>query len=109
MFRVMRNSGFHIQFSNGFLISCQFDCCSYCSKRTFENFENVLQKEKQNYSNFSKDCEVAIIKDGEFITGEIVEEMNEKFSLDLPYGDGQVLGYVNADTVAKIISYISTK
>lgn len=101
MFRSCENKGFHIEFRNGFRVSCQFGVFSYCSNRSL-NSEDIHLEMKVPIWECS-DCEVAIINsEEEFVTGEIFERMGLNIS-----NDGMVAGWVNADEVAKIITYVS--
>lgn len=101
MFRSCENKGFQIKFSNGFIVSCQFGVFSYCRNRSF-NSEDIHKEMKVPVWECN-DCEVAIINSkDEFVTGEILERMGLNIS-----NDGMVAGWVSADDVAKIITYVS--
>ena len=98
MFRSCENKGFQIAFNNAYMISCQFSTFSYCSRRSFGG---PFGEEKHMPLVESEDCEIAIFKNGDFVTGEILENMGLNLS-----GDGMISGYVSADDVGKIIAYL---
>lgn len=107
MFRSCENKGFQIEFSNGYLVSCQFGGFNYCAKRTYDPDKFFKEREERIWE--SEDCEVAVINTnldgGElngFVTGEIFEQMKLEIS-----NDEMVAGWVSADDVAKIIAYVS--
>ena len=100
MFNVVDNKGFQIEFSNGYTVSCQFGTFNYCSKRSFN--ESDFFKERHVSVWESPDCELAVLKGGDFITGEVLDKMELHIG-----GDDMVVGWVSADDVAKIIAYVS--
>lgn len=101
MFRSITNNGFQIVFSNGYEIGCFFGLGNYCeNKRNFDCSD--LIEERRNPMNKCKNCEVAIIKGNEIVTEKILEEMGS----DLVSDDPGMIGYVSADDVGKIISYL---
>lgn len=100
------NQGFQLKFDNGYYVSCQFGWFNYCSRRKWDSPVYGTVEGRVT----SEDCEIAVVnstikgsaKDA-FVTGRIIEELG----LDIS-NDGMVAGYVNADDVAKIISYVQS-
>ena len=99
MFAITDRKGFQIKFENGYVISCQFGTTNYCSRRSYDP-ERFFEERKMPLVK-SDDCEIAIIKNGDFVTGEILEQMG----LDIS-NDEMVAGWVSADNVGKIIAYL---
>lgn len=99
MFAITDHKGFHIRFENGYEISCQFGTTNYCSRRSYDTKRFFEEREMRIVK--SDDCEIAIIKNGDFITGEILEQIG----LDIS-NDEMVAGWVSADNVGKIIAYL---
>jgi hypothetical protein len=88
MLRITSGKGFQLCFENGLEISVQFGYGNYC-----DNHYNPYATSDGNTS--CKDAEVAIIsKVGEFITDEFIS-----------CGDS-VVGYLNADAVADLITKV---
>ena len=102
MFRITENKGFQITFSNGLTSSCQMGNSNYCDNKEYERYEHL--KEMKQRITSCENCEVAIWdEDDNWITGKIFEE------LELDTGDGEVVGWVDADTIAKVIGYLITR
>lgn len=101
MFVSCGNKGFQLIFKNGYMVSCQFGTMNYCERRSFDN-GRIGEEEKISVVR-SNDCEVAVIKDREFVTGDIIDKMG----IQSVSGDGLVCGWVKADEVAKIIAFVS--
>lgn len=105
MFQINENKGFHMTFDNGITISCQIGNTNYCDNRIIGVPE--IFKEMKEYITSCNNCEVAIWdKDDNWITQEVFEKLNLFDECDLC--DNMVAGYVNSNTIAKIITYIST-
>ena len=87
-FRITKSRGFHITFANGYAISVQFGDGNYCS-----NYDKFLAgKERSKYEDVqSTNAEIAIIKDGKFVTKEILK-VNE-----------DVIGYVTPEQLLKML------
>lgn len=103
MFRVINNHGFHLEFSNGIYISCQISNNDFCDNylKPVKPLNNGLFEVYQ-----CNNCEVAIIdKAGNSIAPEIFKELN----IEHNFGHDTVAGYVDAETVAKLIAYLSTR
>lgn len=104
MFKSVRNAGFQIKFSNGYVVSCQFGFGTYSTNKWGVPFgPDDLDKERSEYINRSQDCEVAILYGGDFVTSKILEDMGSELGCD---DLENVVGYVSADDVGKIISYL---
>lgn len=81
------NSGFHIQFANGYKVSVQFGPANYCE----HHYNGQWDAAENDPSWTSKDAEVAIFgPDGEF--------------LQLTQND-TVVGWQSADAVAQWIAF----
>ena len=64
-FRITRNKGFHLAFSNGIILSVQFGTGNYCENR---HLDSDKYRDKEMSSN---NCEIGIWnKDGDWITKE---------------------------------------
>ena len=103
MFATCDNKGFQMQFSNGYRVSCQFGTMNYCSRRDWKLSPARIFEEKKMDIVESKDCELAIIKDMEFVTGRVLHDFGMKISAE----GTSVVGWVTADEVANIIAYVS--
>ena len=101
MIKITENKGFQMTFNNGLTISCQIGSNNYCDNRSYNfNYQPEMRQSITECSN----CEVAIWNNNdEWITGKIFKEIGMKSTEDM------VAGWVDVDTVAKLISYISTK
>ena len=105
MFQINENKGFHITFTNGITISCQIGNTNYCDNRIIGVPE--MHKEMNQYITTCNNCEIAIWdKYDNWRTYEIFEKLNLLDECILC--DDMVAGYINSDTVAKIITYVST-
>jgi len=87
-FVATRNKGFAMTFENGFGISVQWGTENYCEKKSFNTDTDPMEHDRWD----SLSAEIAIYKDQKFI--------------DL--GDDQVIGWLSADKVAKIIEGVSS-
>ncbi len=83
-----RNKGFAMTFENGFGISVQWGTENYCEKKSFNTDTDPMENDRWE----SLSAEIAIYKDQKFI--------------DL--GDDQVIGWLSADEVAKIIEGVAS-
>ena len=88
-FVATRNKGFAMTFENGFGISVQWGTENYCEKKN-STIHPTDPMEHDRWDSLS--AEIAIYKDQKFI--------------DL--GDDQVIGWLSADKVAKIIEGVSS-
>ena len=88
-FVATRNKGFAMTFENGFGISVQWGTENYCEKRNL-TINPTDPREHDRWESLS--AEVAIYKDQKFID----------------VGDDQVIGWLSADKVAKIIEGVSS-
>ena len=90
------NKGFRMKFDNGFAISVQWGTENYCEKRSFASDDNP--REERFWA--SKTAEVAVFED---MSDE--KNVGEKM---IPIGeDDDVLGWLTANEVAKIIEIVS--
>ena len=87
-FVATRNKGFAMTFENGFGISVQWGTENYCEKKSFNT--DIDPVDPHRWESLS--AEIAIYKDKKFI--------------DL--GDDQVIGWLSADEVAKIIEGVAS-
>lgn len=78
---------FWLTFENGYMVSIFNGFGSYSEN----HFKTDLLKQTENYIISSKNCEIAVIYNGEFVTRNFVE------------CDDSVKGYVSADELADII------
>ncbi|PHE64354.1 hypothetical protein COF68_05800 [Bacillus toyonensis] len=99
MLRATDNKGFVLTFENGVTISVQFGYNNYCEVRDVErNFGDSMLTPIHE----SKTAEILIeTSDGKIIT----DEFARKFGLD---SDGQYLGWINSDDVARAIFWAKT-
>ena len=88
-FVATQNKGFGITFQNGFGVSVQWGTMNYCEKK---NLGADGDEEMKTPRWESRTAEIAIYKDQKFV--------------DL--GDDQVIGWLSADEVAKIIEGVSS-
>ena len=89
-FVATRNKGFAMTFENGFGISVQWGTENYCEKKSFNIDDTTDPMKHDRWESLS--AEIAIYKDKKFI--------------DL--GDDQVIGWLSADEVAKIIEGVAS-
>jgi hypothetical protein len=95
-FRITRGTGFQITLETGYTISVQFGAGDYCSnKMTKFAQEDQMIRTRQDIK--SSNAEVAIMKDGKFVTGEILKGLFENEEL------GDVIGYVTPEQLLKIL------
>ena len=88
-FSVLSEKGFRLTFDNGITLSTVFGYGNYCNNREICDWrEEYLFK-----ILVCENCEIAIIKDGEFITKEI-----------LGITDDDVLGYVDIKKRVEILN-----
>ena len=87
-FVATKNKGFGMFFENGFGISVQWGTENYCEKKSFNTDTDPMEHDRWD----SLSAEIAIYKDQKFI--------------DL--GDDQVIGWLSADDVAKIIEGVAS-
>jgi hypothetical protein len=100
MFRSTLNKGFQIKFKNGYEVSVQFGSGNYCENRyCCGSYRDHLKDDRTE----SETAEVAVFdKNDDFAT---------KWIYKLAYGEDlgdDVVGYVNADQVADLISFVAT-
>ena len=90
------NKGFRMKFDNGFAISVQWGTENYCEKRKFASDDNP--REERFWA--SRTAEVAVFEDmsDEKTVGERMIPIGE---------DDEVLGWLTANEVAKIIEIVS--
>jgi hypothetical protein len=75
--------GFFLDFENGLCLSTQFGHMNYCENReSMEHIINRLRRNVPDKQSASKDAEVAILFEGNFITKKVVDS------------DYDVIGYV---------------
>ncbi len=85
--------GFQIQFANGYMVSVQFGPGNYCTDRDMFEYEPTR-------THKSRDAEIAVIDtNGEWATRRMCADLG----WDNPGDD--VMGYVSADSVAKVIAW----
>lgn len=97
MFRIVKNKGFHIDFSNDVTISVQFGQVNYCSNYMTGHYNGEKPAK-------SVDAEVAVIdRGGNFVTKSAFKET---FGIEL---DDDVAGHVSADKVAELIVWCVTQ
>ena len=87
-FVATQNKGFAMTFENGFGISVQWGTENYCEKKSFNT--DIDPVDPHRWESLS--AEIAIYKDKKFI--------------DL--GDDQVIGWLSADEVAKVIAILQS-
>ena len=115
MFMSCLNRGFRIGFANGYEVSCQFGKNHYCERRSHNIDELIAEERFENPERMviSHDCEIAIMKRTnaqtsdefvEFVTKKVLDKMG--FGQDDYRVDDMVAGYITADEVAKILSYV---
>jgi hypothetical protein len=78
---------FWLTFENGYMVGIFNGFGSYSEN----HFKTDLLKQTENYIISSKNCEIAVIYNGEFVTRNFVE------------CDDSVKGYVTADELADVI------
>ena len=101
MMKITENKGFQMTFDNGLTISCQMGSNNYCDNR---DYNKCFQAEMRQSITQCDNCEVAIWnEDDKWITGEIFREMGMESTEDM------VAGWVDTMTVAKLITYVSTR
>ena len=90
------NKGFRMKFDNGFAISVQWGIENYCEKRSFASDDNP--REERFWA--SRTAEVAVFEDmsDEKNVGEKMISIGEY---------DEVLGWLTANEVAKIIEIVS--
>lgn len=94
------NSGFQISFPNNITVSVQFGSGNYCN-----NYNSNPDWIETPMLNKCENAEVAVLKthNGDWLTGQCWQEVfNEKI-----YDD--VVGYVTAEQIAKVITWASTQ
>ena len=90
------NKGFRMKFDNGFAISVKWGTENYCEKKSFASDDNP--REERFWA--SRTAEVAVFED-------MSDEKNVGERM-IPIGDGDdVLGWLTANEVAKIIEIVS--
>lgn len=95
-FESTMRKGFHMTFENGLTISVQWGAGNYCDNHFPKDKDFTFSKDAK-----SKTAEVAVLDPfGEFIDPQM---FMEKY-ID---GDGEVAGYLDADTVAELIYNVS--
>lgn len=93
MLSITQSKGFHITFENGYQVSVQFGYGNYC--------ENRMKREIFGKDATSKDAEIAIFKNDDWVTREIWQELyNEKLY-------DEVEGYLEADKIAELLYKVS--
>lgn len=105
MFKITDNKGFHLTFDNGLTLSCQIGSYNYCDNRVADVHEAF--EEMKHHTVKCKNCEVAIFdKADNFITSKVFKKLglDKEFK---PCDNGIVVGYVDVNAVAKIITYLS--
>lgn len=101
MITITENKGFELTFDNGLTVSCQIGNTNKCNNFNLNKMPGCeMSQDITKCSN----CEVTILnRSNRPITDKIFEEMG----LGSVIGDAAV--YVHTMTVAKIISYVSTR
>ena len=96
MFGVMGNKGFHIKFSNGFVLSTQIGPGNYC-----DNYNMRIGSAKDKHRIESNEAEIAIWDaDGEWCA----KQMQAELFPETEYIDS-VRGYVGIDDWLKILDW----
>jgi hypothetical protein len=90
MLKVIKNSGFHMTFQNGWTVSVQFGPASYSEH--YLTTPDVIAKDARSWS--SKNAEIAAFKDGKFY----------EFPVSPDHED--VKGYCSAEEVADFIHLV---
>lgn len=102
MFEILRNSGFQMTFSNGCMLSVQFNpAINYISNRRYsaENMNKYTMSIIDAKQNRQPDAEIAAIdKVGRFITREFFPDLGD-----------DVKGYVTTDEVADLITHVRNR
>jgi|TARA_Y100000385_G_C12597968_1_gene427534 hypothetical protein len=88
------NKGFNMTFENGFNISVQWGVNNYCSKRNDGAFDESMKGEFWD----STTAEVAIFN----------HNTTPRTILNIDYTSGGVVGWLDADSVAKLITIVSS-
>jgi hypothetical protein len=99
MFRSTLNKGFQIKFSNGYEVSVQFGSGNYCSNQndTMGTMDHLKDQVTE-----SKTAEIAVFdQNHNFVTERIYKLVYNEELYD------QVVGYVNADQIADLISIVA--
>ncbi len=88
--------GFHLEFSNGWIISVQWGPMNYCSARSMVNdYHDLIDPYNGKYHQFeSNTAEIAVMH----------KEHTKMYPLD---EHDDVKGWVNADEIAKYIYWTS--
>lgn len=98
MFRITAGKGFHMEFSNGIVISVQFGAGNYCENRS--NYDTYPFVRTTDGELECKNAEIAIwTADGKWITRQAEKEITGEM------GHDDVLGYLITDSVARYIAW----
>lgn len=109
MFVSCENSGVVMIFSNGYSISCQWGERHYCSRKFFgDPMTHDYSCDMKTPFISSDTCEIKIDNPrGKAVTGKIIHDagLDDEVSVDM---GGQIAGWVNTDSVGKLIGYIAS-